>query len=94
MNPHCFEGFHYLPSSAPVCLRQGWGGGRGGRVPWLLIIAAIGNSSSEDIYHTSPATCVLQRDGIITVTDFLTYERLNISLKIVLSTDQSLGALE
>lgn len=94
MNPHCFVGFHYLPSSAPVCLRQGWGGGRGGRVPWLLIIAAIGNSSSEDIYHTSPVTCVLQRDGIITVIVFLTYERLNISLKIVLSTDQSLGALE
>lgn len=90
MNPHCFVGFHNLPSSAPVCLRQGWGG----RVPWLLIIAAIGNSSSEDIYHTSAATCVLQRDGIITVADFLTFERLNISLKIVLSTDQSLGALE
>lgn len=89
-NPHCFVGFHYLPSSAPVCLLQGCGWGRGGCVPWLLILAAIGNSSSEDLYHTSPVTCVLQRDGVFTVADFLTYERLNISFKIVLSTDQSL----
>jgi hypothetical protein len=57
-----------LLASAPIYLGRGGGGGGGGRVPWLLILVAIGNSSSEDLYPFSPATCVLQRDDIQCLT--------------------------